>query len=131
MDQQSLSVAKAGLVCKLQTKCSVLAAANPKGKYDPRLPLTLNVSIASPLLSRYNRKRIVQKKMLARPEPRSLFSRFDLVFLLLDSKDEAWDRMVTSYILQGRDISEMAKLAQPPPPTEEDEGPTQVWPLKW
>lgn len=37
--------------------------------------------------------------------------------------------MVTSYILQGRDISEMAKLAQPPPPTEEDEGPTQVWSL--
>lgn len=55
MEQQSISVSKAGIVTSLQARCTVIAAANPiGGRYDPSLTFSENVDLTEPILSRFD-----------------------------------------------------------------------------
>jgi DNA helicase MCM9 len=76
MEQQTVHVAKAGMVTTLSTRTTVIGATNPKGAYDPLQPLGGAASLSSPLLSR-----------------------FDIVLLLRDCRLPAWDQVVSSQVL--------------------------------
>jgi len=77
MEQQTVSIAKAGITARLNARSSVLAAANPTyGKYNRKLTPNQNINL-----------------------PAALLSRFDLTFLLLDTPDEEMDQMLAKHIL--------------------------------
>ncbi|PJF19878.1 DNA helicase [Paramicrosporidium saccamoebae] len=55
MEQQSISISKAGIVTSLQARCSIIAAANPtRGRYNSALPFSQNVHLTEPILSRFD-----------------------------------------------------------------------------
>lgn len=54
MEQQTVSVSKAGIKAVMRARCTVLAAANPVGgRYDPSRTLMENVNLTDPIVSRY------------------------------------------------------------------------------
>merc|ERR1719409_1574452 len=55
MEQQSISISKAGIVTTLQARCTVIAAANPiGGRYDSSRTFSDNVDLTDPILSRFD-----------------------------------------------------------------------------
>ncbi|XP_054879379.1 DNA helicase MCM8 [Poeciliopsis prolifica] len=80
MEQQSVSLAKAGIVSSLPARTSVVAAANPVGGH-------------------YNRGKTVSENLKMGS---ALLSRFDVVFLLLDIPDESHDRRLSEHIMANR-----------------------------
>ncbi|CAE6491021.1 unnamed protein product [Rhizoctonia solani] len=77
MEQQTVSIAKAGIITTLNARTSILAAANPvQSKYNPKWPITRNIDL-----------------------PPTLISRFDLVYLVLDNIDESTDRRLAQHLV--------------------------------
>ncbi|CAD5195732.1 unnamed protein product [Musa acuminata subsp. malaccensis] len=89
MEQQCVSVAKAGLVASLSARTSVLAAANPVGgHYKQQLSFVIN--------NHCSRAKTVNENLRMSA---ALLSRFDLVFILLDKPDELLDKRVSDHIM--------------------------------
>nr|XP_028578029.1 DNA helicase MCM8 isoform X1 [Podarcis muralis] len=80
MEQQSISLAKAGIVCSLPARTSIIAAANPVGgHYNKAKTVSENLKMGSALLSR-----------------------FDLVFILLDIPNEDHDYLLSEHVMAMR-----------------------------
>lgn len=77
MEQQEVSVAKAGLVASLPARTSIIAAANPVGGH-------------------FDRGKTVQENLKLSP---AMLSRFDLIFVLLDRPDELMDQALSEHIM--------------------------------
>ncbi|KAM0676578.1 MCM DNA helicase complex subunit [Binucleata daphniae] len=72
MEQQTISISKAGIVTSLNARCSILASCNPlKSKYDTKRSIIENINVGCTLLSR-----------------------FDVVCVMIDKPDEENDTMV-------------------------------------
>ncbi len=90
MEQQTVSVAKGGIVATLNARASILAAANPKfGRYEDRLTVAENISI-----------------------PIVILSRFDLIFIQKDRPAKDIDEALSEHILR---VHKSAGSATTPP----------------
>jgi len=77
LEQQTISIAKAGIMATLNSRCSVLAAANPKfGRFDRFKSVAIQINL-----------------------PPTILSRFDLLFVVEDKPDMERDRKLASHIL--------------------------------
>ena len=76
MEQQTISISKAGITTSLNARTSILAAANPLyGRYNPRLSPVENINL-----------------------PAALLSRFDVLFLMLDSPSREADEELAHHV---------------------------------
>jgi replicative DNA helicase Mcm len=85
MEQQTISVAKAGITATLKSRCALLGAANPKyGRFDMYGDLSDQINM-----------------------PPSLLSRFDLIFIMADQPEQKLDLAIAEHILKAHSVGEL------------------------
>jgi len=90
MEQQTVSVAKAGIMARLNSRCGLLAAANPKyGRFDKYTPIAEQINM-----------------------PPTLLSRFDLIFTMMDRPNEETDTKTAEHIIETHYAGELLARAK-------------------
>ncbi|MDD1701434.1 MAG: minichromosome maintenance protein MCM [Methanoregula sp.] len=85
MEQQSISVAKAGITATLKSRCALLGAANPKyGRFDMYGDISDQINM-----------------------PPSLLSRFDLIFIMTDQPEQKRDLAIAEHIVKTHGVGEL------------------------
>lgn len=91
MEQQTVSVAKAGIVCSLNARTSILASANPRdSSYDPKLSVVENIHL-----------------------PKNLMTRFDFIWLMLDKRNRDTDRRLAEHLISMYSEAGMKNKVEP------------------
>ena len=100
MEQQTISVAKAGITATLKSRCALLGAANPKyGRFDMYGDISDQINM-----------------------PASLLSRFDLIFIMTDQPEQKRDLAIAEHILKAHSVGELiAQHKKTPIPGVTDE----------
>jgi DNA replication licensing factor MCM2 len=89
MEQQTISISKAGIVTTLQARCAIVAAANPiGGRYNGTVPFSQNVELTEPILSR-----------------------FDILCVVRDTVEPAEDERLAKFVVNSHGRAHPAKLS--------------------
>ncbi|AKA49651.1 ATPase [uncultured archaeon] len=87
MEQQTVTISKAGIMATLKSRCSILGAANPKfGRYDQNRPIVDQIDFPPPLISR-----------------------FDVIFKIIDQPSREKDEKLALHILAAHKVGEIYK----------------------
>jgi replicative DNA helicase Mcm len=100
MEQQRISIAKAGITATLQSRCAVLGAANPKyGRFDTTQYLAQQINI-----------------------PVALLSRFDIIFTITDVPESEKDLLIAEHILKSHTLGGIERYKKETGGEIEDKG---------